>query len=256
VIDTHVQLDSESFFEGAREVWEQARAGGVEAALAVGVEPASWQRTIDTARALPGVSLALGIHPQVVPHLDDATIGRALRELPDLLEKEGARAVGEIGLDGPAGDLDRQERVMIAQLDIARQLSLPVSLHVFKIHGRALEVLRKFGKIAGGVAHSYSGSSELVRDYLSLGWSISFAGAITRSNARKPMEACRRVPLEHLVVETDAPFQPTGADARDRKRGDPQDLGHIAAAVARARGVDQGVIAEATTINARRIFRL
>lgn len=255
MIDTHVHLDSEAFTEGAREVWERARAGGVEAALAVGVEPASWQRTIDTARALPGVSLALGIHPQVVPHLDDATLDRALRELPDLLQTHGARAIGEIGLDGPAGDLDRQERAMLAQLDIARQLSLPVSLHVFKVHGRALEVLRKFGKIEG-VAHSYSGSSELVRDYLSLGWSISFAGSITRSNARKPMEACRKVPLERLLVETDAPFQPTGADARDRKRGDPADLGHVIEAIARARAVDEGAIAEATTSNARRIFRL
>ncbi|MGZ3416489.1 MAG: TatD family hydrolase [Polyangiales bacterium] len=255
MIDTHVHLDSDAFGEGAAAVWDAARARGVTGALAVGVEPASWERTIATAHALPGVSLALGIHPQVVPHLDDATIARALRDLPDLLEKHGAHAVGEIGLDGPAGDPERQERVMLAQLDIARQMHLPVSLHVFKLHGRALELLRAFGSMQG-VAHSYSGSSELVRDYLGLGWSISFAGSITRSNARKPIAACRAVPLERLVVETDAPFQPTGADARDRKRGDPGDLGDVIAAIARARDLDPEAVAAATTANARRIFRL
>jgi TatD DNase family protein len=252
VIDTHVHLDDAAFGDAAA-VWEQARAAGVRGAVAVGVEPSSWARSIAVAR-MPGVGLALGIHPQVVPHLDDATIDRALADLPKLLEKHGAVAIGECGLDGPAGDLDRQERVLRAHLAIARDLNLPISLHVMKVHGRTLELLRAFGPVERGALHSYSGSAELVRDYLKLGWSFSFAGAITRSNARRPLDAVRAVPIEHLLAETDAPFQPTGADARDRKRGDPADLVAVIASLATARGIDDAEVRERTTANARRVF--
>lgn len=255
LIDTHVHLDHDAF--DGDEVWSAARARGVERAIAVGVDPSSWPRTVAIAKRLPNVSCALGIHPQVVPHLDDAAIDAAIRALPQLLADSSAAAVGEIGLDGPAGDLDRQKRALLAQLDVAKQLHLPVSLHVFKVHGAALDLLRAFGPLPhGGVVHSYSGSAELVRAYVKLGWSISFAGAITRSNAKKPLEAARAVPAEHLVIETDAPFQPTGADARDRKRGEPADLIEVAEAVARARSEDVADVAARTTANAHRIFGL
>lgn len=250
MIDTHVHLD-DGAFEDAAAVWQAARAVGVTHAIAVGVEPSSWARTIAVA-ALPGVGLALGIHPQVVPALTDEAIDRGLRELPNLLEH--ATAVGECGLDGPSGDLDRQERVLRAHLALARELKLPVSLHVLRVHGPALKLLKELGPVERGVVHSYSGSAELVRDYVRLGWSISFAGAITRANARRPLDAVRAVPLEHLLAETDAPFQPTGADARDRKRGDPADLPEVIRALAAARGADFDEIAARTTENARRIF--
>ncbi|MBI2389420.1 MAG: TatD family hydrolase [Deltaproteobacteria bacterium] len=256
-IDTHVHLDDPAFIEGAAAVWQEARRAGVEGAIAVGVEPATWSRTLAVARGLPGVRVALGIHPQAVPALDDETIGRALADLPALLGDHGAVAIGECGLDGPAGDLDRQGRVLREQLALARDLALPVSLHVFRVHGPALKLLRDLGPLpAGGVVHSYSGSAELVRDYLRLGWSFSFAGAVTRSNAKRPLAAALAVPLDHLLVETDAPFQPTGADARDRTRGEPRDLPEVIGALARARGLDPEELAETTTANARRIFRL
>ena len=250
MIDTHVHLDDDAFGDVAR-VWQEARDAGVMGAVAVGVQPSTWQRTIEVAR-LPGVGLALGIHPQVVPHLTDAVIDVALAELPSLLTD--AVAIGECGLDGPAGDLERQERVLRAHLALARDLKLPVSLHVLRIHGPTLTLLKSFGRVEQGVLHSYSGSAELVRDYLALGWSFSFAGAITRSNARRPLDAVRAVPIDHLLAETDAPFQPTGADARDRKRGDPADLCEVVRALAAARSADPIEIAERTTANARRIF--
>ncbi len=258
LFDTHTHLDHAAFDrpgEGAGEVWRRAREAGGARALLVGVAPSTWSRTVDVARALPGMGHALGVHPQVVPELDDATIDDALRALPDLLVRTGAIAVGECGLDGPSGDLDRQARVLRAHLAIANDLALPVSLHVFKVHGKALEVLRAIGRIRhGGVLHSYSGSAELVRAYVDLGWSIGFAGAITRTNAKRPVLAARATPAEHLVIETDAPFQPTGGDARDRTRGEPADLPEVLAAVAAARGEDPGEVARRTTENARRIF--
>lgn len=251
MIDTHVHLDDAAFIDAAA-VWEHARRAGVTNAIAVGVTPATWDKTIEVSK-LPGVGLALGIHPQVIPDLTDAQIDAGLERLPDLLR--GAVAIGECGLDGPTGQMDRQERVLLAHLRLARDLKLPVSLHVLRVHGPTLALLKAFGPIERGVVHSYSGSAELVREYVKLGWSISFAGAITRSNARRPLDAVRAVPLEHLVAETDAPFQPTGADARDRKRGDPADLPEVIRALAAARNLPFEEIALRTTENARRIFR-
>jgi TatD DNase family protein len=252
IIDTHVHLDVEPLDDAA---WAAARAAGVCAALAVGVAPATWERTIAAARRLEGVGLALGIHPQVVPALDDAAIDDALARLPSLLVETGAAAVGECGLDGPSGEMDRQRRVLLAQLRIAREAHLPISLHVFRAHGPAIDLLRAFGPLpAGGVVHGYSGPAELVPRYLAAGLSISFAGAITRSNARRPILAARVVPAEHLLIETDAPYQPTGADARDRKYGEPRDLRDVVRVLARVRGEEEEEVARRTTGNALRIF--
>jgi TatD DNase family protein len=253
LIDTHVHLDAEPLEDDA---FARAREIGVVNAVAVGVSPAGWSRTIEIARTT-GVAHALGIHPQVVPELDDRALDEAISLLPALLRESGAVAIGECGLDVPAGDLERQKRVLFAHLEIARTLQLPISLHVWKAHGPAIALLREFGPLpAGGVAHSYSGSAELVRAYLDRGLSISFAGGITRSNAKRPILAARAVPIDRLVIETDAPYQPAGADARDRKHGEPRDLGAILEALATARGEDPDELAARTTENAARIFRL
>jgi TatD DNase family protein len=257
LVDTHAHLDDAALHDDLEARWAAARAVGVVAALAVGVAPASWARTIAVARALPGVRAALGIHPQVVPELDDATLHAALAALPERLLEAGAAAVGECGYDGAYPDRDRQLVALRAQLEIARALRLPVSLHVFGpgAHGTMLSVLRETGVLpAGGAVHGYSGSAELVREYVRLGLCISFAGAITRSNARRPLVAARAVPLDRLLVETDAPFQPTGADARDRRCGEPADLPEVVEALARARGEPAAAIAAATTRNALRTF--
>ena len=253
LVDTHVHLDAAPLDASS---FTRAREAGVVSAIAVGVSPAGWSRTIDIARAA-GVSHALGIHPQVVPDLDDHAIDDAIARLPSLLRESGAVGIGECGLDAPAGDLERQRRVLFAHLEIARSMHLPISLHVWKAHGAAVALLRDFGVLpAGGVAHSYSGSAELVRDYLDRGLCISFAGGITRSNAKKPILAARAVPHDRLVIETDAPYQPAGPDARDRDHGEPRDLATILEALAAARGDDADTLAAQTTANARRIFRL
>jgi TatD DNase family protein len=254
VIDTHVHLDDDAFGQDRAAVWERARSAGVQGALLVAVSPTSWTRSRAAAKEL-SVALALGIHPQVVPELDDATLARALGELPAAIAESGAIAVGECGLDGPAGDLDRQKRVLIAQLEVAKQLGLPVSLHVYGLHAVALELLRAFGPLPrGGAVHSFSGSVEIAREYLRLGLAVSFAGAITRSNAKRPLAAARSIPLDRLLVETDAPFQPTGKDARDRVRGEPEDLRDVLRALASARGEDEAALVEATTKNALAVF--
>lgn len=257
MIDTHAHLDEPALAEGLAARWEAARAAGVTGALAVGVAPATWARTVAVARALPGVRVALGLHPQLVAEHDDTALSAALRALPDRLREAAAAAVGEIGFDADYPDPARQLHALRAQLDVARQLSLPISLHVFGrgAYATTLRALREAGPLpAGGALHACSASAELVRDFLRLGLDVSFAGAITRSNARRPLLAARAVPLDRLLVETDAPWQPAGPDARDRPLGEPADLPRIVEALARARGEDVATVALATRRNALRTF--
>ncbi|MFI5299849.1 MAG: TatD family hydrolase [Polyangiales bacterium] len=257
MIDTHVHFDALAAQEGVIEAWKRARSVGVERALAVTIDPASWSATAKIAASLDGVSMAIGLHPQEIPAMSDDALDAALRDLPGAIDRYGAIAVGELGLDAPSGDHARQERAMIAQLEIARSQRLPISLHVLGAHARAIELLRRGGPLpAGGIAHGFSGSAEIALALIKLGLSVSFAGAVTRSNARKPLVAVRAVPDDFLLIETDAPFQPTGADARDRVFGSPEDLSAVVDAVARARGVDRGDIVALTTRNAQRVLAL
>ncbi len=254
LFDTHVHLDADELRGEVELHWSQAMAAGVTEALAVGVSPATWAANASLAR-LPGVRVALGIHPEVVPHLDDETLDAALDALPAQLAAAGAAAVGECGLDGPSGDLERQLRVLRRQLEIARALALPITMHVFRVQGLALSTLRAFGALpAGGVVHSFSGSAEVALDWVRLGFHVGFAAGITRQNARRPALAARAVPIDRLVIETDAPYQPAGADRRDRDFGLPRDLPLIAAALAATRGIEPEALAVATTKNARGPF--
>lgn len=252
VVDTHVHLDVAPLDESA---WRAAHDRGVTAAITMGVSPSQWPTVIRLSRQLEGVHHALGIHPQAIPELDDAALDTALDALPDLVESTGAIAIGECGLDGPSGDIDRQLRALRAHLAIAKTLKKPVCLHVFKMHGPMVDLLREIGPLdAGGVVHSYSGSAELVKRYVDANLCVSFAGAITRSNAKKPLLACVAVPEARLLLETDAPFQPTGSDARDRKFGEPADIFSSLETIARARGTTMEKLAEVTTANAKRVF--
>jgi TatD DNase family protein len=170
-----------------------------------------------------------------------------------------AVAVGECGLDGAVRiPMDRQEAVLVGHLAFAREVGLPIVLHCYRAHDRMLPVLRRFAPIRG-VLHSYSGGPELVSPYVGLGLHLSFAGAITRPNARRPLEALRRTPLDRLLLETDSPDQPPsdrlparrgGPTAPLSPRNEPARLVEILTAAERIRGVP---LAETTTRNAQEL---
>src|SRR5579862_7559656 len=228
VFDSHCHLQVAA---DARADLERARAAGVGGFVLAGVAPDEWPAQAALARAHADVHVAYGVHPQLVAELDDAACDRALDALEQTLAlafdgKTAAHAIapvapvapvalGELGLDG-AGDrrasLERQERLFRAQLAIARRRALPIILHILDAHARAVEVLREEAPFAaGGVVHSYSGSAELVRDYVELGLDISFAGSVANPRAKKTRRAAEVVPRERLLVETDAPYQTPAA---------------------------------------------
>lgn len=254
MIDTHCHLDVAAFDADRDEVVARATAAGIRGLLVPAIRPRTWPALIALAarHAGAGVRCALGIHPQIVPELaEDELAGDLADRLARAVTDAGAIAIGECGLDGGTGDLDRQEAIFRAHLRAARAVGLPVVIHVLRAHDAAPRILREEGPVTG-VLHSYSGGAELVPVYRDLGLAFSFAGPVSYPNARKPIEAARAVPADLLLAETDAPDQ--APEGHRGGRSEPAFLPAVLAALAAARGEDVAALAASTTANARRVF--
>lgn len=260
MIDAHCHLDDPRLAPDLDAVLARARAAGVRGCVVAGVDPDGWRAQTELARQVPGVAVTYGVHPRVAAEATDGALDAMLAALDEAVRGGGhARPVGlgEVGLDAWSKDLratlDRQERAMRAQLALARDVDLPVVLHILRAHGRALELLRADGvPRSGGMVHCYSGPAELVPDYLALGLHVSFAGPVTWPDAAKAAAAARAVPVDRLLVETDAPDLPPVPHRGERN--EPAYLPHVVAAVAAARGEDPAEVAATTAANARRLF--
>jgi len=219
--------------------------------ITIGYDLASSKSGVEMAGSLPGVFAAVGIHPH------DAAVAPPdyVESLRRLAARERVVAIGEIGLDFYRDFCPRpvQWEVFIAQLRLARELDLPVVIHCREAHAEVYELLRSEGKGLAGVMHCFSGSWEEARPFLALGFYISIAGPVTFPQSGKLSEVARRVPLDRLLLETDAPYL---APVPYRgKRNEPAYLVHIARKVAEIRGIGLGELAWATTENASRLFR-
>jgi TatD DNase family protein len=260
VIDSHCHLDVEAFDEDRAAVLARAAAAGVRGVLVPAIRPATWAALTRMVEVhgdapAPAIGVALGVHPQVVPELSAAerAIARDLTSAIAAARTASVLAVGECGLDGATGERDLQERIFRAHLGAARELGLPVVIHVLRAHDVAPRILReeRVHQI-GGVLHSYSGPAELVPVYAELGLHFSFAGPVSWERARKPVAAARAVPAERLLAETDAPDQ---APAPHRGgRSEPALVAAVLAGLARARGASLAEIARLTATNALRLF--
>ncbi|MEO6954689.1 MAG: TatD family hydrolase [Polyangia bacterium] len=252
MFDSHCHLHDDAVRGDVDEIVARARAMGITGYLLAGVHPDGWKHELEIANAHSEVRIAYGVHPQIMS--DDA------RGMVDALgvALDGGMprpaAVGEIGLDGSDAYVDTlplQEELFVRQLRLAQQHDLPVLLHVLKAHPRALELLAAHP--VRGVLHSCSASVDLVQRYLALGFFISFAGTVTNPRARRIRASAASVPLEQLLVETDAPFQ-TPIALRPA-RNEPAFLVEIVRALAQIRGTTEAAIADATTYNAHRLLR-
>jgi TatD DNase family protein len=261
MLDAHCHLDAAAFDDDRDAVLARARQAGVLGFIVAGVSPETWPRQSALARAHDDVHVTYGIHPWTAADSEDAAaddLVAALDAALDAADLERPVAIGEIGIDRSprvAKDtLGRQERLMRAQLALARQRDLPVVLHIVRAHGRALEILAADGlPRAGGQVHAYSGSAELVGRYLALGLSLSFSAAATRPDGAAS-RAAAAVPDHRLLVETDAPDQPSAA--HHPGRNEPAFLEEIVASIASARGVSTATLAAQTERNARALFGL
>jgi TatD DNase family protein len=262
LVDTHCHLDLEAFDRDRAEMLARARDAGVVACVIPAIRPSTWDALVALVKRHandgPLLTIALGVHPQVVPELSDserrlATDADALAaRIADLRTRAPVVAVGECGLDGATADRELQEQIFAAHLATARTLDLPAVIHVLRAHDTAPRLVREAG--ARGVLHSYSGGADLVPVYADLGLCFSLAGPVTYDNARRPLEAARAIPADRLLAETDAPDQ---APAPHRgRRSEPAMVREVVAALARARGATFADVAGLTTANATRLFGL
>ena len=251
LIDTHCHLDVSEFDADRADVLARARAAGVVAQVVPAIHRAGWPCLLKLCQAEPDLYPALGLHPVYLAQHHDADIDALARAIADARPV----AIGEIGLDWFVELLDRsrQQSLFEAQLGIARDAGLPVILHVRRAHDAALATLRRM-RVMGGIAHAYSGSLEQAWRYLDLGFRLGFGGMLTFERSTKLRRLARELPLDAIVLETDAPDL-TVASHRG-ERNSPEYLPECLAALAEVRGEDPAAVAAQTTANARAVLGL
>jgi TatD DNase family protein len=259
LIDIGANLTHESFASDRAAVLERAAAAGVRRQVVTGADLASSKAAALLAAAHPGVLWSTaGVHPH---HAQGYTTVQT-EQFRELLHAPSVVAVGECGLDyfRDLSPRNAQRAAFTAQLDLALETRKPVFLHQRDAHADFLAILRDYaGTLAGGVAHCFTGGRDELEDYLSLGLSIGVTGWLCderRGGALR--EAVPHIPLERLMIETDAPYLlPRDlVPAPKSRRNEPAFLPHVALAVATALGVDLASVAEATTRNALTLFGL
>jgi TatD DNase family protein len=251
LIDTHCHLDVAEFDPDRQAVLARARANGVRAIVVPGVMSPGWDHLWRFCAGEPDLYPALGLHPVYLEHHHPAD----LAALESLLAEQRPVAVGEIGLDYFVTGLDRarQQALFEAQLALARDAALPVILHVRKAHDAVLATLRRI-RVPGGIAHAYNGSLQQAQQYIDLGFKLGFGGMLTYERSRRLRLLAQELPVETIVLETDAPDL-TVAQHRGM-RNSPEYLPHCLAALAEVRGESREDLARQTSANARAVLGL
>lgn len=225
----------------------------VYSGLVPGIEPAATERWLDVAP--PFARCAAGLHPWFLPDTapDDSA---ELRAIARLAERGDVVAVGEVGLDHYRHPAEARTHVadwFRAQAALAHDVNKPLVVHCVRAHGDCLEVLRAIRPQAGGVVHAFSGSLEVAAEYHRLGFRVGIGPAVTRERASRVRGAAAGVPLEQLLIETDAPYMAAGDRSRDE--GQAADLVEVCTTIAALRGTSVQDIADATYRNAVSLFR-
>ena len=252
LFDTHAHYDNESFDADRDAVLTALPEQGVGLILNPGCDVESSRKAVRYAAAYPHVYAAVGIHPE---NCGGCTAGdldaiRALAQLPKTV------AIGEIGLDyywaeNPPRDF--QQQVLRQQLALARELALPVIIHDREAHADTLAIVREFPGVTG-VFHCFSGSPEMARELLKMGWYLGFDGPVTYKNARRAPEVAAVTPLDRMLIETDSPYM-TPVPYRGR-RNDSGYVHLVAEKLAEWKGVTPEEMARVTTENGKRLFRI
>ena len=252
LFDTHAHYDDDWFDEDRDPLLASMPEKGVGLIVNPGITVETSRMAIAMAEKYPHMYAAVGIHPEnchdfVPAHID---------ELRELAKHPKVVAIGEIGLDyywdtNPPKEF--QQEVLRAQMALARELQLPVIIHDRDAHADTLAIVKEFPEVTG-VFHCYSGSAEDARTLVKMGWMLSFNGAATFKNARKAPEVIAEVPLERLMIETDAPYL---APVPHRGKRNDSSLVHLVAEkIAQIKDLTAEEVEKATWDNGKRFFRI
>jgi len=253
LIDSHAHLEMPEFKKDLEAVIQRAKETGVEYIFTVGTEKKDWKRALEIAESHPSIYAVLGVHPHNAKEIDEETYPM----LREFCRSEKVRAYGEIGLDffRNLSPRDLQLKRFREQIAFAKELGLPVVIHDREAHRETLEILKSEGaKDCGGIIHCFSGDYEMARACMDMGFYISIPGSITFKNAEDLRETVRTIPMESLLVETDSPF--LTPDPFRGKRNEPSYVRYTAQKVAEIKKISFEKVAEMTTKNARRVYRL
>ena len=252
LFDTHAHMDDRAFDADREQLLDSLPGQGLALVMNPGCSLESSRNAVRLANAYNYLYAAVGSHPDAADEVDDAVL-EEYRTLCKLNPK--VKAIGEIGLDYHYEDIPRdiQLRSFRAQMELARELGLPVIVHEREAHEDGMSVVREFPEV-GGVFHCYSGSAEMARQLVDRGWYIGFTGVLTFKNARKAVEVAASIPLERIVLETDCPYM--SPEPFRGKRNDPGKLFRMAEKLAEIRGLTVEEVHAITLENGKRLYRI
>ena len=252
LFDTHAHMDDRAFDADREELLRSLPEQGLKLVMNPGCSLESSRNVSRLTREYDFLYGAVGSHPDAADEVNDAVLAE-YRELCKLNSK--IRAIGEIGLDYHYEDIPRQIQMQAfrSQMELARELDLPVIVHERDAHEDGMSVVRDFPTVTG-VFHCYSGSAEMARQLVDKGWYIGFTGVLTFKNARKAVEVASCIPLERIVLETDCPYM--APEPFRGKRNHPGYLYRMAEKLAEIRGLSVEEIHAVTTENGRRLYRI
>lgn len=262
LIDTHCHLDAREFAEDRSSVIERATDNGVAAIVIPAVARYNFLAVRDLAHSFKGGTYALGIHPICVPAAGDADLAELESHIQQSLDDPRFVAIGEIGLDFFIPALkepamrEKQEAFYTAQLALAERYGLPVLLHVRRSQDILLKHLRRRAPI-GGIAHAFNGSFQQAEQFIEHGFALGFGGAMTFTRALQIRRLAAELPLESLVLETDAPDIPPawlGERGGATPRNEPGEVAGVARVLAELRGLSPEEVINATAANAWRVL--
>jgi len=257
LVDSHSHLDVDAFDNDRAAVVQRAQNAGVTRQVVPAIAASGWENLRAVCAGYPGLYAAYGLHPMVLAEHRPEHLA-LLREWigRDWSGCQAPVAIGECGLDHYVEGLDPelQRTYFLAQLEIAREVNLPVIVHARRAVDEVIAALRSHPVAAGGVVHSFSGSEQQARQLWDLGYCIGIGGPITYERAQRLRRIVATMPIEFLLLETDSPDQP--GQGQRGQRNEPAYLREVLRVIASLREEDEAEIAAATARNAERVFKL
>ena len=252
LFDTHAHMDDHAFDADREQLLASLPEQGLQLLMNPGCSLESSRNAVELARRYDYIYAAVGSHPDAADEVDDAAIAE-YRTLCKLNPK--VKAIGEIGLDYHYEDIPRQIQLKAfrAQMELAKELDLPVIVHEREAHEDGMQVVRDFPEVTG-VFHCYSGSAEMARQLVERGWYIGFTGVLTFKNARKALEVAASIPRDRIVIETDCPYM--SPEPFRGKRNDPGKLYRMAEKLAEIWGVSVEEARRITLENGKQLYRI
>lgn len=253
LFDSHCHVDEEKFDEDREEVLKRMAENGVTRYAVVGSDLATSAGSIRFAQEHSEATAVVGVHPHEAKGWTDDTAG----QLADWYKSSQAAAIGEIGLDYYYDLSPRETQIEVCrkQMELAYELNAPVAFHIRDAHQDMLDLMKSMKKhLTPGIIHCFSGSAEIAKEYLKLGYYISFAGPVTFKKAPKLQEAAILIPDDRLLIETDSPY--LAPEPVRGRRNEPANVRYVAMKLAEIRGTDFETVAAQTYENAMRVYGL